>query len=115
MKLLREPLVHFLVIGAVLFGAFHLTSNTEPASDEIIVSAGQIASLKAIFSRTWQREPTAKELQALVGDYIHDEVLYREGIARGLDRDDAVIRRRLRQKWNSLPMSLPMLSRPTPN
>jgi hypothetical protein len=99
MKLLREPLLHFLIIGAVLFGAFHLTrSDDEPAQSEIIVSAGQIASIKAIFSRTWQRPPTPAELQALVNDHIRDEVFYREALAMGLDRDDTVIRRRMRQK-----------------
>ncbi len=99
MKLLREPLLHFLVIGAVLFGAFHLTrSDDEPAQSEIIVSAGQIASIKAIFSRTWQRPPTPTELQALVDGHVRDEIFYREALAMGLDRDDAVIRRRMRQK-----------------
>lgn len=99
MKLLREPLLHFLVIGAALFGVFHLAgADDEPAPGEIVVSAGQIASMEAIFRRTWQRPPTAKEMDALVGDYIRDEVLYREGVAMGLDRDDAVVRRRIRQK-----------------
>ena len=99
MKLLREPLLHFLVIGAALFGVFHLAgADDEPAPGEIIVSTGQIASMEAIFRRTWQRPPTAKEMDALVGDYIRDEVLYREGVAMGLDRDDAVVRRRIRQK-----------------
>ncbi len=99
MKLLREPLLHFLVIGAALFGVFHLAgAGDEAAPGEIIVSAGQIASMEAIFSRTWQRPPTAKEREALVEDYIRDEVLYREGVAMGLDRDDAVVRRRIRQK-----------------
>ncbi|WP_258601278.1 peptidylprolyl isomerase [Mesorhizobium sp. AR10] len=98
MKLLREPLLHFLVIGAVLFGVFRLTADDGPAQGEIIVSAGQIASMEAIFSRTWQRPPTAGEREALVRDYIRDEVLYREAITMGLDRDDAIIRRRMRQK-----------------
>jgi hypothetical protein len=99
MKLLRDPLLHFLLIGAVIFGLFRLAGADEnPAPGEIIVSAGQTASLKAIFSRTWQRQPTAKEMKALVEDYIRDEVLYREGIVMGLDRDDVVIRRRIRQK-----------------
>jgi hypothetical protein len=99
MKLLRDPLLHFLIIGAVLFGVFHLArAQHEPAPGEITVTAGQIASMKAIFTRTWQRPPTAKEIEALVRDYIRDEVLYREGITMGLDRDDVVIRRRIRQK-----------------
>lgn len=99
MKILREPLLHFLVIGAALFGAFHFADgDTSPASDEIVVSSGQIGSLAAIFSRTWQRPPTARELDALVDEHIRDEVLYRHGVAMGLDRDDAVVRRRIRQK-----------------
>jgi len=99
MKLLRDPLVHFLVIGALLFGAFKLAgADDQYASGEIVVSAGQIADLQAIFSRTWQRPPNEEELNSLIGDYIRDEVLYREAVAMGLDRDDAVIRRRLRQK-----------------
>lgn len=98
MKLLREPLLHFLVIGAVLFGVYQWATGDETAPDEIVVSAGQIASLEAIFSQTWQRPPTAKETEALVDEYIRDDVLYREGIAMGLDRDDAIVRRRIRQK-----------------
>jgi hypothetical protein len=99
MKLLREPLLHFLVIGAALFGMFRLVdAGDEAAPEEIVVSAGQIASMAAIFSRTWQRPPTAEETEALVSEHIRDEVLYREGVAMGLDRDDAVIRRRIRQK-----------------
>lgn len=99
MKLLRDPLVHFVAIGAVLFGAYHLTSkDDQSAPDEIIVGAGQIANLEAVFSRTWQRPPTPAEVQALVRDHIRDEVFYREALTMGLDRDDAVIRRRMREK-----------------
>lgn len=98
MKLLREPLLHFLVIGAVLFGVYQWANGDETAPDEIVVSAGQITSLEAIFSQTWQRPPTAREREALIEDYIRDEVLYREGVAMGLDRDDTIVRRRIRQK-----------------
>ena len=99
LKLLREPLLHFLVIGALLFGVFSwVSADDEAAPGEIVVSAGQIANLEAIFSRTWQRPPSAQELDGLVADYVRDEILYREAVAMGLDRDDAVIRRRLRQK-----------------
>ncbi len=100
MKLLREPLLHFLVIGAVLFGVFQLGRPvTRRLRDEIVVSAGQIASLEAIFSQTWQRPPTADgSWTRWSANYIRDEVLYREGVAMGLDRDDAVVRRRMRQK-----------------
>jgi hypothetical protein len=99
MKLLRDPLLHFLVIGAVLVGVFNLAGGDGVrARDEIVVGAGQIASMKATFARTWQRPPTAAELDAIVQDHIRDEVFYREAVAMGLDKDDAVVRRRMRQK-----------------
>lgn len=98
MKFLRDPLLHFLVIGAALFGVFQFAGGDEPAPGEIIVSAGQIASMEAVFTRTWQRPPTEAEREGLVNEYIRDEIVYREGVAMGLDRDDAVVRRRVRQK-----------------
>lgn len=100
MKLLiREPLVHFLIIGAGLFLLFSLVNNPAgPQSDRIVITTGQIDYLKANFARTWQRPPTEKELQGLMDSYVRDEIFYREALAMGLDRDDLVVRRRLKQK-----------------
>jgi PPIC-type PPIASE domain len=103
MKLLREPLVHFLLLGAVLFGVFALVGDrgsTRPG--HIVVTPGHIEHLTVSFRRTWQRPPTAPELAGLIEDYIREEVLYREAVAMGLDRDDTIIRRRLRQKLEFL-------------
>jgi hypothetical protein len=97
-RLLREPLLHFLVLGAALFGLFSLVGKEAEEPAKIVVSAARIANLTNGFARTWQRPPTGEELKALIEDYIRDEVFYREGKAMGLDRDDIVIRRRLRQK-----------------
>ena len=97
--LLREPLFQFLVLGAALFGLFHLVDNRKAeAPTRIVISSARIANLAEGFARTWQRPPGAAELQGLVDDYIRDEVFYREGRAAGLDRDDVIIRRRVRQK-----------------
>ena len=97
--LLREPLVHFLIIGAALFLLFGLFNNPAgPQSGRIVITTGQIDYLKANFTRTWQRSPIEKELQGLIDSYVRDEIFYREALAMGLDRDDAVIRRRLKQK-----------------
>ena len=97
-RLLKEPLLHFLVLGAALFGLFSLVGSKEAEPAKIVVSAARIENLANGFARTWQRPPSAEELRGLVEDYIRDEVFYREGKALGLDRDDIVIRRRLRQK-----------------
>ncbi len=98
--LLREPLLHFLLLGALLF-ALDAWLRPAPIADsggEIVVSEGRIRNLAQGFRRTWQRPPTRAELDGLIQDYIREEVLYREAVALGLDQDDTVIRRRLRQK-----------------
>ena len=95
---LREPLLHFLVIGAALFALYRLVGGEEQAPREIVVTEAQVEALATNFARTWMRPPTAAEIQGLVDDYIREEIYYREAIAIGLDRDDTVIRRRLRQK-----------------
>lgn len=100
-KLLREPLLWFLLLGAGLFAANVMVSRGEAASSsggKVIVTRGQIESLVAVFERTWQRAPTSEERNQLVEAFVRDEVFYREGVALGLDRDDALIRRRIRQK-----------------
>src|ERR1700722_17991745 len=99
LTLLREPLFQFLALGAALFGLFHLVDSKKAETPErIVISSARIANLADGFARTWQRPPGTEELQGLVDDYIRDEVFYREGRAAGLDRDDVIIRRRVRQK-----------------
>jgi hypothetical protein len=99
LRLLREPLFQFLMLGAALFGLSHLVGNKKAdAPERIVVSSARIDNLADGFARTWQRPPSKEELQGLVDDYIRDEVFYREGRAAGLDRDDVIIRRRVRQK-----------------
>jgi len=102
-RLLREPLLQFLALGAVLFALYGLAGKRRvEAPEKILVSASQVANLSDGFARTWRRQPTEQELQGLIEDYIRDEVFYREGRVAGLDRDDAVIRRRVRQKMEFL-------------
>ena len=102
-SLLREPLLHFLAIGAALYGLYGFVGRKEAdAPGKIVISAERVANLADKFARTWRRPPAEEELQGLVEDHIRDEVFYREGRAAGLDRDDAVIRRRVRQKMEFL-------------
>ena len=114
MKLLREPLFHFLVLGAGLFVLFGLVDESdETHSDRIVVTAGQIERLTEGWTRTWQRPPTPQELDGLVEDHIREEVFYREALAMGLDRDDMIVRRRLRQKLEFLTEDLVAAINPT--
>ncbi len=97
-RVAREPLLHFLIIGAALF--VYYGHHAPGGGDErrIIVSQQQADDLAQQFQLTWSRPPTAEELRRLVDAYVHDEILYREGTAAGLGREDAVIKRRIRQK-----------------
>jgi hypothetical protein len=98
-SLLREPLLHFLAIGAALFLFFHWSGGSGQGASRIVVTAGQIAALEAGHARTWRRPPTEAELKGLIDEYVREEIATREAMAMGLDRDDTVIRRRLRQKF----------------
>jgi hypothetical protein len=102
-KLLREPLTHFLVLGAVLFLVFDLTSETDqPGERRIVVTPGQVEQLAAQFSRTWLRDPTPAELDGLVERYVRSEIYYREALAMGLGQDDPYVRNRLALKLEVL-------------
>jgi hypothetical protein len=103
MRFIREPLLHFVLLGVALFALAHVARRHDAsASSAIVVSAGRIDHLAAAYARTWQRPPTDEELQRLIADDVREEVLYREALALGLDRDDTIIRRRLRQKMEFL-------------
>jgi hypothetical protein len=98
-RLVREPLLHFLLLGAAIFAAYGLLSKgTGNDPGRIVVTQGQLAALGEGFIRTWQRPPTPEEMQGLIRERVHEEVYYREALALGLDKDDLIIRRRLRQK-----------------
>jgi hypothetical protein len=100
-RIAREPLVHFLAIGAALF-LFFAWRGGGAASDRIVVTPGTIEHLVAGFTRTWQRPPSPAELDGLVQEFVREELATREAIAMGLDADDTIIRRRLRQKLEFL-------------
>ncbi len=99
--LLREPLVHFLIAGALVFALFGGAAN-DPADRTITVSASQISGLVGQWEQTWQRQPTPAEVDGLIRDWIKDEVYYREAIRLGLDKDDIIMRRRMRSKMEFL-------------
>jgi hypothetical protein len=97
--LLREPLVHFLLLGALLFAVdAWLRPSSSSAPAEIVVSEARVRALAQNFARTWQRPPTREELDGLIEGFVREEVMLREALALGLDRDDAIVRKRMQQK-----------------
>jgi hypothetical protein len=102
-RLLKEPLVHFIALALIVFAAYgQVATEKQQPPDQIVVSAPKIEQLAAVFAKTWQRPPTSQELKNLIEDYVREEIYVREALALHLDEDDAVIRRRLRQKMEFL-------------
>jgi len=114
-RILQEPLLHFVLLGAALFVAYGMMSRTsnqsEPAA--IVVTQGQIEHLAISFTQAWRRPPTAEELAGLVRDLVREEVYCREAVAMGLDQDDTVIRRRLRQKLEFVSADIAAMAEPS--
>ena len=115
-RLLREPLVHFLLIGAVLFGLYSITQSGPPAtarSKEIRLSLDDIAQLTLLYQSQWRRQPTPQELARMVENKVEQEILYREALARGFDKDDEIVKRRMAQKMQFLAEDVAAAHEPT--
>jgi hypothetical protein len=105
LKLLRDPLLHFVVASVVLFGGYELINRGEmnpPATDPVHIGEGDVRWLKDTFANQWQRPPTEDELRGLVASFLEEELFAREAKALGLDQNDTIVRRRLAQKLEFL-------------
>jgi hypothetical protein len=113
-RLFKEPLVHFLALGALLFAGYGVLNRSgEPAPGRIVVSQGQLASMMENFTRIQQRPPIREEWEGLIRARVREEVYYREAQALGLDKDDAIIRRRLQQKMEFISDDVAAQAQPT--
>lgn len=114
MKLLREPLVHFMLIGAAIYLLYGVFAEQAPEADDktIVVTAGEVEWMQTAWQKRWNRPPTAAEFDGLMQQYIRETVLYREALTMGLNKHDQVIRRRLAQKLEFLAKDLVALTPP---
>jgi PPIC-type PPIASE domain len=107
-RTLREPLLHFVLAGVLLFAGYHLLAREPRAADvssvknPVVIDEGAIAWLKQTFSQQQRRPPTQDELKEMLANLIEEQLLSREAKEMGLDKDDTVIRRRLAQKLSFL-------------
>jgi hypothetical protein len=110
-----KPVFHVMALGLIVAAAI-LIAKGPPTGDEahrVVITEGDLLQLRAGFVRTWQREPTAEELRGALEQHIRQEVLYREALARGYDRDDPVVRRAMQQKMEFLAASQALQEPPT--
>ena len=112
--LLREPLVHFLVAGAVLLAlSTLLDGGPGRPTRQVLVSSAKLRQLRDTWTAQWGEPPSPAQLQALVDDYLREEILFREAVVTGLDRDDTIIRRHLAQKMEFLAQGAATAINPT--
>lgn len=98
-KWLREPLIHFLLIGGLLFVIYGLQNDgISDQSKRIVFTQADINRLAVLWEKQRQRPPSQVELEGLIEQQIREQVLYREALAMGLDKNDSIVRRRLAQK-----------------
>ncbi|MBN8515369.1 peptidylprolyl isomerase [Accumulibacter sp.] len=114
-RLLREPLLHFMVLGAVLFvGYAYLEPDAEAGSSyEIALTLEELTQLHTIYESQWRRSPTPEEFSAMVENKVRQEVLYREALAMGLDKNDEIVKRRMAQKMQFVAEDLAAAQEPT--
>jgi peptidyl-prolyl cis-trans isomerase C len=111
--LLREPFFHFLLLGALIFAVSHVVQSERSASDRQIVVDEQLQQRIVEINQTQSGvTPGREQLERLVDEYIDDEVMYREAMRLGLDRDDEIVRRRLIQKMQFLRRDLAAAPKP---
>lgn len=99
-SVLRQPLLHFFLIGAAFFALFSIVDDTPPKLDRpsIVVSTQEASSLASQFQATWSRLPSKEELEVVVDAFVREEIYVREALALGLDQGDTIVRKRLSQK-----------------
>jgi parvulin-like peptidyl-prolyl isomerase len=111
---LKEPLLHFLVAGGLLFAAYAWLNRGDGEAPRVIrITAAEVHWLKETWARQWQRPPNEQELRGLVADYVKEALLAREAREMGLDENDTIVRRRLAQKLEFLVQDTARLAEPS--
>ena len=115
-RIAREPLLHFLVMGALLFVAYSWVSRgkrDESKPRQVHIAENDVQWLRNNWSRQWQREPTRDELSHLITEFLREELLANEARTLGLEENDTFIRRWLAQKMQFLVSDTALLAEPS--
>lgn len=113
-RLVSEPLLHFVLIGAVLFYIGGRTASQDASAiNEIVITEGDIDQMLVSWQAQGRPPPSADAIRNMVEGKVREEVLYREAIAMGLDKEDTIVKRRLAQKMDFLAEDLSSLQEPT--
>jgi peptidyl-prolyl cis-trans isomerase C len=111
----REPLLHFLVAGALIFAIYHVLNPAASRTDranQIVLTKDDLRQLAVHWLAQGRPPPTADQMRALIEQRVSEEILSREAVALGLDKDDEIIKRRLAQKMDFLAADIAALQDP---
>lgn len=114
LRILREPLFQFILIGTGIYALYGVYGDPpqEEQDRTIVITEDHVNSFATSFTQRWNRAPSNEELLGLVREYVRESLLYREALAMGLDADDHIIRRRLAQKLEFLTNDLVKMDQP---
>jgi hypothetical protein len=111
-QLIKEPFVHFLVLGSLIFAVYFWINRNQVDENHIVIDQPEYEHLKNLWSMQWKKEPDKSDIQALVDRYIRQEVFYREALALKLDQNDEIVKKRLSQKMEAVASDLGALTQP---
>lgn len=112
-SIIRQPLVHFLLIGGLLFALYYAVNPNINSKDSIVIDDEQVSRMVTVFEKEWNRPPTEEEMKGILDRFIQQEVYYRKALLMNLDHNDEIIRRRLDQKLRFVTNDLATLKEPT--
>lgn len=111
-SLVREPLVHFLALGSLIFAGWFWLYPPEPPVNEIVIDEPELDHLKMLWKAQWKRDPSPRDIKAIIDRHVREEVFYREGVKLGLDRNDEIVKRRISQKMEAVANDVGALMKP---
>jgi len=116
-RLIQEPLLHFIILGVALFVGYSVLQRDgagDASPKDVRLTLDDLAQLTIVFESRWRRLPNADEFKALLEERVREDILYREALALGLDKDDTIVRRRMAQKMKFLAEDMAAAREPTP-
>jgi len=115
LQFFREPFVHFVFLGALIFAAnvwLDPGQSVQDGNNHIVINQAELDHLKNLWRLRWKRDPAPSDVKAIIDRHLRQKVFYREALKMNLDHNDEIIKKRLAQKMEAVASDLSTLMRP---